>query len=494
MKLMDLISPLLHKDIINSDQIEQVQIKSLTSDSRKVQRGSLFACVPGHTVDGHDYALDAVKNGAVALIAERRLQIDTPQIIVPSIQKALPIIADKFYSHPTRSLKLIGITGTNGKTTTTYLVEKIFKDYGKKTGVIGTIEMRIGEEKYPVANTTPEPISLQENFHMMVEKEVEVAVIEVSSHALELHRVAGCDFDIAVFTNFTQDHLDFHSSLDEYKQAKAKLFSRLGNAYGDYEQKYTVLNADDPEYSYFAAAAIMQGFTYGIKNDADIKAYNIVNRPEGAKFTVDTPLGSTDISLKMSGEFSVYNALAAIAISLLQGVPLTLIKDSLEAVPGVPGRFEKVDVGQDFTIIVDYAHTADSLENVLKTIKGFSAKRIITVFGCGGDRDKSKRPLMGNVSKKYSDISIITSDNPRTEDVKSIIDNIMVAFKDAPDASYIRIDDRTSAIEHAVNIAEKDDVILIAGKGHETYQIIGTQKYDYDDRLKAIEAVRKKDR
>jgi len=494
MKLSYLIKPLLHKDIHNFDSIEDVNVLDIITDSRLVKQGSLFACIPGHTVDGHSFAGEAVDNGAVALLTERYIDIDIqiPQIVVPSIGDVLPIIADRFYQQPTKRLQLVGITGTNGKTTTTYLVEKICKDFGKKVGVIGTIEMRIGDEKFSVNNTTPEPVILQKSFQMMVEKGVDIAVIEVSSHALELRRVAGCDFDMGVFTNLTQDHLDFHLDMESYKQAKAKLFSRLGNTYEyDKSQKYAVLNADDHNYRYFESATVAQVLTYGIDVDADIKADNVSISSEGVSFNVSSRFGNEKIDMKITGKFSVYNALAAISICLLQSIPLSSIKQSLERIEGVPGRFEKVSCGQEYSVIVDYAHTADSLENVLKTIKEFTKNRIITVFGCGGDRDRTKRPLMGKVAREYSDISIITSDNPRTENIVNIIDDIMVAYNDAPTDSYIRIDDRATAIHHAINEAKAGDVILIAGKGHETYQIIGNKKYDFDDRQVAMEAIKK---
>jgi UDP-N-acetylmuramoyl-L-alanyl-D-glutamate--2,6-diaminopimelate ligase len=491
MKVSYLIKPILNKDIYNFDILDEVNVLDITTDSRLVKEGSLFACVPGHNVDGHNFAKEAIDKGAVAILAEKYIDLQVPQIIVPKIIEILPIIADRFYGQPTKRLQLIGITGTNGKTTTTYLVEKICKDYGKKVGVIGTIEMRIGDKTYPVNNTTPESVILQKDFNIMVEEGVDVAVIEVSSHALELGRVAGCDFNIAAFTNLTQDHLDFHVDMESYKQAKAKLFSRLGNTYEqDKTQKFAVLNADDCNYNYFAAATVAQTLSFGIDSDADIKANDVLVASEGVSFNLISRFGNANIDMKLTGKFSVYNALAAISICLLQGIPLLSIKQSLEDIEGVPGRFEKVYCGQDYSVIVDYAHTADSLENVLETIKEFTKNRIITVFGCGGDRDRTKRPLMGKVARDYSDISIITSDNPRTEDLVSIIDDIMIAYEDAPIESYIRIDDRATAIQHAIKIAKAGDAILIAGKGHETYQIIGREKYDFDDRLVAMEAIK----
>ncbi|OEH84707.1 UDP-N-acetylmuramoyl-L-alanyl-D-glutamate--2,6-diaminopimelate ligase [Desulfuribacillus stibiiarsenatis] len=490
MKISDLFQPVLHKKFFNTDNIDHVTITQITSDSRKVESGSLFACVPGHTVDGHDFAAQAVQKGAIAILCERQLDIPVLQIVVPNTSQILPLIADRFYGQPTRKLKLIGITGTNGKTTTTYLIEKIMKDYSLKTGVIGTIEMRIGDERYSVENTTPEPITLQESFHRMVVAGVDTAIIEVSSHALELGRVAGCDFDIAGFTNLTQDHLDFHKDMDEYKRAKAKLFSRLGNTYSfDKGQKYAVLNADDDCYEEFKLATVAQVLSYGIEKPADVSATNLNIQPEGVSFVLHTVEASMEVQMKMTGKFSVYNALTAISVCLLEGIPLSNIITSIESVTSVDGRFEKVDVGQDFTVLVDYAHTSDSLENVLKTIQEFAQKRVITVFGCGGDRDRSKRPLMGAVAREYSDFTIVTSDNPRTENPTLILDDVMVAFADAARDSYIRIEDRTEAIEYAVNMAESGDIILIAGKGHETYQIIGKIKSDYDDRLVAKQAI-----
>jgi len=461
-------------------------IKDIKVDSRNVEPGDLFICLQGHTVDGHDYAEKAVKQGAIALVCQRELPLDVPQVIVKDTRFAMALLSDKFYGHPSHQLKVIGVTGTNGKTTTTHLLEKILEDQGKQAGLIGTIKMKIGREVFEVKNTTPDAIDLQKNFKKMLDAGSTYAIMEVSSHALDMGRVRGVDYHIAVFTNLTQDHLDYHGTMEKYREAKGLLFAQLGNKYQSAEQanKYAILNADDPASDYFKKITAAQVITYGIDQNADVKAEKISISARGTHFTLVSYKGKIEVQLKMVGKFSVYNALAAATAALVEGVPLEDIKKSLEEIQGVDGRFETVDEGQDFTVIVDYAHTPDSLENVLKTIKEFAKGKIICVFGAGGDRDRTKRPLMGEIAMKYSDLAVVTSDNPRSEDPEQIISDILDGVKKvtATDADYIAITDRKQAITYAVENARSGDVILIAGKGHETYQILGDKVIHFDDR------------
>jgi UDP-N-acetylmuramoyl-L-alanyl-D-glutamate--2,6-diaminopimelate ligase len=464
-------------------------ITSIEMDSREVKKGSLFICVKGYTVDGHDYAEQAVKNGAAAIIAEKDVPVDVPVIKVKDSRRAMAILADAFYGQPTHKLHLIGVTGTNGKTTTTYLIDQIFQAYGKKTGLIGTIQMKIGNETFETKNTTPESLTLQKVFHQMLEKGVETAVMEVSSHALDMGRVHGCDFDVAVFTNLTQDHLDYHETMEKYLQAKGLLFAQLGNRYNHQKPKFAVLNSDEPASSVYKRMTAAHIITYGIDHDSDIIAKNIVMTSNGTSFDLVTPTEKVKMNIQLIGRFSVYNVLAAVAASLASGVPLDVIVDALEKTKGVPGRFEVVNVGQKFTVIVDYAHTPDSLENVLKTIQQFAKGKIYTVVGCGGDRDRTKRPIMANIAVTYSDKAIFTSDNPRTEDPMQILKDMEA---DLEKTNYCSIVDRKKAIEYAVSLAKEEDVILIAGKGHETYQIIGKDIFEFDDRKVAAEAIKER--
>lgn len=493
MFLKELVKPLLTARITGN---EKVDIHGIEVDSRKVKKGDLFICLKGFTVDGHDYANTAVENGAAALICERELPLSIPQVIVKDSRFAMALISDIFYNHPTQKLKVIGVTGTNGKTTTTHLIEKILDDRGFVSGLIGTIKMKIGNETYDVKNTTPDAIELQKNFGKMEEAGSTYAIMEVSSHALDMGRVRGIDYHIGVFTNLTQDHLDYHETMEKYRNAKGLLFSQLGNVYYNNleRQKYAVLNADDNAANYFKSITAAQVITYGIDNNADVRATNIAITAQGTKFTLESFKGKLEINLKMIGKFSVYNSLAAITVGLIEGMKLEDIKRSLEEITGVEGRFEAVNEGQVFTVIVDYAHTPDSLENVLKTAGEFAKGKIYCVFGAGGDRDRTKRPLMGEIAMKYSDFAVVTSDNPRSEEPEQIINDILVGVNKADNSGekFITIIDRKKAIEYAISNAESGDVILIAGKGHETYQIIKDKVIHFDDREIARNAIRGK--
>lgn len=490
MKLTHLLSCLPFYQ--TSSAVDNIDIKSIQMDDRKVNEGSLFVCIKGFTVDGHDYAKKAVNNGAVAVIAEKDLPLSVPVIVISDTTRALAMLASKFYNHPTHTLPLIGITGTNGKTTITYLLETIFEKHKKKTGLIGTIQMKIGEEVYPINNTTPDSLELQSDFKKMVDAGVEQAIMEVSSHALDQGRVFGCDYDIAIFTNLSQDHLDYHENMDDYLRAKSLLFSQLGNTYGS-KDKFAVINEDEKASKLLKKSTAQHLVTYGINRHSDVMASSINLGITQTDFILNTPEGNVSISSKLIGKFNVYNMLAATAAALASNVPLDTIKVALESVSGIKGRFEPVLAKQHYAVIVDYAHTPDSLDNVLETIKGFAKQKIYVVVGCGGDRDQTKRPLMAQIAAKYADQAIFTSDNPRTEDPDKIVSD-MIAGLNENVHNYKIIMDRSKAITDAINMAEKDDVILIAGKGHETYQQIGHTKYDFDDYKVAEEAIRNKGR
>jgi len=466
-------------------------IKGIQIDSRKVKPGDLFICISGYTVDGHDYIDQAINNGAVAVMAEKELtRHDLPILYVKDTNRALSFLANYFYDFPTNNLHLIGITGTNGKTSTTYLLDEIFKYNRKKTALIGTIQMKIDDESYPISNTTPEPSFLQASFRKMVDQEVDHCMMEVSSHALELGRVNGCDFDIAVFTNLSQDHLDFHKTMDDYLRAKMRLFYQLGNKYDDKYPKYAIINRDDAHYQYFDQATSQRVLTYGIDHEADFMAKNIKLTASGTQFTLQTRTEQIEIKTSLIGKFNVYNMLAAIATAYVSNVPLTDIKEALSQSSGVQGRFEAVKGDHDFEVIIDFAHTPDSLANVLSTIRSFAKGDIYLVVGSGGDRDRSKRPLMAAMGDKYADYTILTSDNPRSEDPLAIIAEMEKGMK--TDRYLVEVD-RKKAIDQAINFAKKDDIVLIAGKGHEKIQIIRGKTYPFDDYQVAKEAIQKKE-
>src|SRR5699024_305902 len=382
--------------------------------------------------------------------------------------------------------QLIGITGTNGKTTITYILEKIYQEFNNKTGVIGTIQVKIGDDSFPVKNTTPDALTLQRTFQRMRDAHVDTAIMEVSSHALQLGRVHGANFDIALFTNLSQDHLDFHTNMDEYFYAKSLLFSQLGNTFNQDKPKFSIINIDDKYGEKLINHSAQPVLTYGIEKDADIRATDIKITMNATSFRLHTPQGTIEVNSPLIGLFNVYNMLAASAVAYASSIDLATIKRSLENIAGVDGRFEKVNVDTDYATIVDYAHTPDSLENVLKTVNEFVENDVYVVVGCGGDRDKTKRPLMAEAATKLADYAILTSDNPRTENPEMILSDMT---KNLQTENYEVIVDRKLAIEAAVNRATSGDIILIAGKGHETYQEINGERIDFDDREIAKEAM-----
>lgn len=488
MKLQTLIS---HLQPLVPFEGENPDITHIHNDNRKVVQGSLFICIKGYTVDGHEFAEQAVQAGAMAIVAERPLEVDVPVVVVKDTRRAMAILADAFYEQPSHHMKVVGITGTNGKTTTSHIIDHILLEAKRNTGLIGTMYTKIGSEVLETKNTTPESLTLQGIFSQMLQKQVDCAVMEVSSHALIEGRVHGTDFDVAVFTNLSQDHLDFHGSMDEYKRAKGLLFAQLGNKFIHNQPKYAVLNADDSASEQYALSTAAHILTYGIDNEADIMASNIVMTSKGTKFQLKTPIGKTEAWVRLVGKFNVYNVLAGIGATIALGIPLSVIIDALKRLDGVAGRFELVDEGQDFSVIVDYSHTPDSLQNALETIREFSKGKTFVVVGCGGDRDRTKRPLMAKIACDFADEAIFTSDNPRSEDPIAILEEMETGVMGR---RYTTIENRKEAIYQAVKQATTNDIILIAGKGHETYQQIGKETFHFDDREVAKEAITEKNK
>ena len=466
-----------------------VKINGIAYDSRLVQPGNLFVAVQGLATDGHLYLNDALAAGAAAVIVQQEAAVP-PGLAwarVPDSRLALALVSSRFYGDPSAKLQLVGVTGTNGKTTTTHLIREIYRQAGRMTGLIGTVHTLIGEQELAMSHTTPESADLQQLLAKMVRAGVEHVAMEVSSHALALNRAAGCRFEMAVFTNLSQDHLDFHQDMEAYLDAKLKLFDGTSSGLGpEFAPALAVLNADDPVFDKIAQRCKGRVITYGINNGADIKAREIKVTGKGVSFTAQGAWGELKLNLKLTGLFNVYNALAALAAATASGVNPEQAARALEVVPGVAGRFELVDRGQDFAVVVDYAHTPDGLYNILRTAQELKQGRLITVFGCGGDRDRTKRPIMGEVAARLSDFVVITSDNPRTENPMVIIKEIEEGVcRVVNTANYRIIPDRREAITRSIRIARPGDVVIIAGKGHETYQIIGTQRLPFDDRWEA---------
>ncbi|MDI6812937.1 MAG: UDP-N-acetylmuramoyl-L-alanyl-D-glutamate--2,6-diaminopimelate ligase [Desulfitobacteriaceae bacterium] len=459
------------------------RIRGIAMDSRAVQPGDLFVCVPGFKLDGHDFAEKAVAAGAAALVVERFLPLDIPQVMVDNVRQALGNIAAVVYDHPSQALEIVGVTGTNGKTTITYLIEKMGEKHGLKVGLIGTLGAKIAGREIPGSRTTPEAVEVQKLFDTMRSEGVKLVVMEVSSHALDLGRVNGCEFDAGIFTNLTQDHLDYHKTMEEYLQTKAKLFQGLK---GRKTPKIAVINGDDRAASVLREASAAPVVTYGIREDVDYRAEAVEVSAEGVRFTVVFQGRRQTVFYATPGLFSVYNALAAFTWAVERGYEPEVAAAALAEIPGVPGRFESVRAGQPFQVIVDYAHTPDGLENVLKTAREFTQGQLITVFGCGGDRDKGKRPMMGRLASEYSDFTVVTSDNPRTEEPQVIIREILAGMNAG---KHMPITKRRVAILEACKRAQPGDTVLIAGKGHETYQIIGAETYPFDDRAVAREVL-----
>ena len=447
------------------------EIKGIAYDSRKVKEGYLFVAIKGFETDGHKYIESALKNGAVAVLGEEDIKGNFVYVKVKDSRRALAICAAQFYDHPERKLKIIGITGTNGKTTTSYLIRQILMLKGLRCDLIGTNQTIIGDEVIESSRTTPESLELFELFEKMADCGGEYVVMEVSSHSLELDRVYGVEFETSVLTNITQDHLDFHKTMDNYAKAKAKLFS---------VSKSCAINLDSDYADLCTENAKENAITYSIKKDATVRAENIVMSERGVIFDIIKNGEKSQMRLGIPGEFSVYNALSAICACINIGMETEDIQKGLVLAKSVKGRIEVVHTNTPYTIIIDYAHTPDGLQNIISAVRVFAKGRIITVFGCGGNRDKDKRPKMGAIAEELSDIAVVTSDNPRCENPDDIIKDILGGMKKD---NHAVVPSRRDAIKHAMQIAQQGDIIILAGKGHETYQEIDHIKHDFDERI-----------
>ncbi len=468
-------------------------ITGIEHDSRKAETGTLFVCIKGVHVDGHRFISQAVNAGAKAILTTRET-VEVPAGVailrVPDLNKALDTIVPYFHDYPARSMRIIGITGTNGKTTTSYITRAILRAAGYRVGLIGTIQIMIEDEVYPIHNTTPDVVELQHTLAIMRDKGMDYVVMEVSSHALDQDRVAGIEFDTAVFTNLTQDHLDYHKTLENYMLAKAKLFDKVSEA-GVKNGKTAVVNIDDAAGKVMLEHAKCRHITYAIDKNADLRATAINVLASGANFTLNNEaFGKMPLKLHITGIFNVYNVMSAVGAALAENIESAVIAKVLQEFTSVPGRFELVKAGQDFSIIVDYAHTPDGVENVLKTARKIAKKKIIAVFGCGGDRDRTKRPIMGRLAAELADVVIATSDNPRSEDPEFILNEVETGVKEKiGNKQHEKIVDRRQAIFRAVALAQTDDIVVILGKGHENYQILKDKTIHFDDKEVAREAV-----
>ncbi len=476
MKLKELLKGI---PVLECTADPELEIETIQYDSRKAAPGSLFVAVTGFAADGNRFIPMALEKGAAAVVTAKKPEGDIPYVLVPSDRLALAQLGCNFFGHPAKSMIMIGVTGTNGKTSTTLLLKQVLeKCLGAKVGLIGTMANMVGDEMIPTERTTPESFDLQALFARMRSAGCTHVVMEVSSHAVTLERIGGTHFDIAAFTNLTEDHLDFHKTMDAYCDAKAELFRRCDKA---------VINVDDAYAERILAAAGCQVLTSSVSRTADLRAEDLELLSEGISFTAIAGSEKAKVHLPIPGKFTVYNALTVLGIAKQMGISLEEASGALKTAQGVKGRVEVVPTpGMPYSVLIDYAHTPDGLENVLSSVKDFCKGRLIAVFGCGGDRDPMKRPIMGCIGVENSDIAIITSDNPRTEEPMAIIEDILKGVN--PElGEYIVMEDRRKAIRYAMDIAKKDDIIVLVGKGHETYQEINGHKYHLDEREEVAE-------
>jgi len=519
MRLSTLISSLPHPKVIGNPGVE---VKGIAYDSRRVERGLAFVALKGRTCDGHSFIGEAIDKGASVLLVERPqpgLQ-GIPQVVVSDTRKAMAVVSSIFYGEPSKRLTLIGVTGTNGKTTTTYLIESILQKAGHKVGVVGTINYRYPGHILPAPHTTPEAPDIQRILKEMLDNRVTHCVMEVSSHALSQMRVDGCRFAGAVFTNLSQDHLDYHITMDDYFRSKSRLFQDLLP-----QGAFAVINGDDPWgrrllnfKSQISTPDLIRGrfIRYSLKQDAEIKPADGLFSEKGVEAILNTPIGPVKISSSLLGEYNLQNIMAAVGVGIGLGLNKSAIEEGVEALKTVPGRLERIPSSDGFQGIVDYAHTADALLKVLTILRSITQRRLITVFGCGGNRDRGKRPIMGEVATRLSDITIITSDNPRGEDPLEIIKGIEAGIRGCPKVEmqwsvvrgqwsgsaasslithhlplkcYTVIPDRREAIKVAIGLAIPEDIVLVAGKGHEDYQIIGDRRFPFDDAKEVRKAI-----
>ncbi len=461
-----------------------VKIQGITHDSRQVKPGYLFVAIPGTQQDGQEFVSDALKKGASAIVSTKKLELPAkiPQLIVDKPREVLALIAAEFYGHPSRQMTVIGVTGTNGKTTLTYLLESILNEAGRKPAVFGTINYRFAGKIYPAANTTPESCELQRLFAEVLQQGATDVVMEVSSHALMMERVAGIHFDVGIFTNLSQDHLDFHKDMDDYFDAKRRLFDHY-LPQSEKKDKYAVLNMEDPRSEMIFEKASIRCLRAGLTGPYEIVCRSYRLSEEGITAQVEAGLDSLEIRSSLIGQFNLENILLVIGASLDLGIPANAVQRGIEKVTGVPGRLERIENDRGFHIFVDYAHTPDALAHVGENLRKLARGRLITIFGCGGDRDRAKRPMMGREAALRSDWIIVTSDNPRSEDPEKIVEEILPGIEELgfPSSRLLSILDRKAAIQKGLEIARRGDVLLIAGKGHEDYQILGQKKIHFSD-------------
>ncbi|MGM0602482.1 MAG: UDP-N-acetylmuramoyl-L-alanyl-D-glutamate--2,6-diaminopimelate ligase [Bacillota bacterium] len=465
-----------------------IEITDIKYDSRDVKKNNLFTAISGFKTDGHYYIDDAVNNGAAAVLIENDLEYyhkEITYIKVNNSRKMMALLAKNFFDSPTEKIDLVGITGTNGKTTTSFILYNLLKGAGYKVGLIGTIKNIVSSSTViDSVHTTPESVDLYRYFNSMVEDGFDKAVMEVSSHAIDLFRIEGMKFKAAVFTNLTPEHLDYHHNLENYREVKSRLFTMLKN------DGFAVLNKDDRTTDYILNKIDGKAYTYSIYNrDSDLHAAEYSFDIKGLNYKTEG-LFTEEFSLNLSGIFNISNSLAAVLTANLLGIDTDIIIKSLKSMEAVPGRFEKITEGQDFDVVIDFAHTSDGMENVLTAVRKIAKSRIIVVFGCGGDRDKTKRPVMGRIAAEYADIVIIANDNPRSESPETIIDEIVEGISEKENVDIYRIQDRKEAIYKAVDLAEKDDFVIILGRGHETRQIFSDKVIKLDDREAVREAIR----
>jgi UDP-N-acetylmuramoyl-L-alanyl-D-glutamate--2,6-diaminopimelate ligase len=479
MKLSELITNLEVKEVFGDLNLD---IKGIYYDSRKIKRDFLFICIRGFTFDGHHFIAEAINKGAIALVVEKEINL-RPGITVIKVKdsrKALAILANQFYGFPSSKLKLIGVTGTNGKTTITYMLRIILQEAGYKTGLLGTAQNIIGDNIVSSHMTTMESVDLQKALQEMVEKKNNYAVMEVSSHALQLSRVEGCNFDIAIFSNISREHFEIHKNFSNYLEAKKKLFLSLNKSKKEAYKKFAIINIDEEYSKNFIDCNEVNLITYGIKKESNVRAKNIEMDIKNSSFIVETPIGDTKIVLNFSGVYNIYNALAAIAASISQGIPLNIISQALGKFYGAPGRYKMIEYGQNYTIIIDFAHNYHGLGNILQNLHHYASRNIITVFGHGGEKYNKVRVTIGEVIGKYSDYVVITADNPKSEDPVKIAKEIEKGVKKT-NKEYIIITDRAEAIKHALGKAKEGDIVLIAGKGPENEQIYKNKILHYND-------------
>ena len=471
------------------------EVTGLCYDSRRLKPGDCFVAIPGTHTDGHRYVETALRDGAVAAVVQRRAGTAWPQVVVPDTRRALALMSSTLYGRPSRDMVVIGVTGTDGKTTTTTMIHQMLLKVGRRVGSMSTVDIRFGDAVDPndSRQTTPEALEVQEQLARMRDAGLTYAVIETSSHGLALQRVVGVDYDVAVFTNIAHEHLDFHKTIEAYREAKAQLIDLTAGSARKGIDKTAVLNRDDPSYAYLVNRPIARRITYGLQLDADLKADRVDATPEGLLVEASTPLGHLALRLKLSGRWNAANALAAAAAGVAVGLTLDEIRQGLESYSGVSGRMERVDLGQPFSVIIDYAHTPQSLEKVLRELRPITRGKLIAVFGSAGDRDREKRPWMGEIAARLSDYAVFTNEDPREEDAMTILSEIAAGAEEVgwtEGDQYARIEDRRQGIAHAVRRARPGDTILLAGKGHERSILIGRGKEPWDERAAAEAAIR----